>query len=269
MHHDNETTMRITGAGRWVFAGTLIAVGILGLVQRDFSPIWQPVPKAVPAREALIYVSALVSLGSGAGLLWRRTAAPAARALLALLVLWVLLFRAPVIVRAPLVAFSWGGSAETVVLLAGAWVLYAASAADWDRRRLAFASGDRGVRLARVLYGLALIPFGLDHFVYVDQTTPLVPGWLPQHLFWAYFTGAAYIAAGLAVLAGVQARLAAALSTVQMGLFTLLVWGPVIAAGPRTAFQWSESIISWALTAAGWVVADSYRAMPSVQARST
>jgi uncharacterized membrane protein len=254
--------MRSASVGHAVFAATLIVLGILGLSTGDFTEIWQPVPKGLPAREVLSYLCALISLASGIGLLWQRVAASAARVLLAYLLLWTLLFKARFIFLAPTVEVSYQSCGENVVLVAGAWVLYAWFAADGDRQHLGFATGDRGVRVARVLYALAMIAFGLSHFAYVDNTASLVPGWLPWHVGWAYFTGAAYLAAAVAILLGVCARLAAVLSTIQMGGFTLLVWMPMLLAGNISNSQFGELVVSWALTAAGWVVADSYRGMP-------
>src|SRR5260370_17498739 len=85
--------MRIASLGHAVFAALMIGIGIQGLITGEFTTVWQPVPKVVPAREVLAYLSALLSLASGIGLLWRRTAGLAARVLLASLVLWLLVWR--------------------------------------------------------------------------------------------------------------------------------------------------------------------------------
>lgn len=257
--------MRIASVGRAFFAATLIGIGILGLIRGDFTAVWDPVPKGLPARDALVYLCAFISLVCGIGLLWQRTAVLAARVLLAYSLLWLLLLRVPSVLFSFAID-SWWSACKTAVMTAGAWVIYVWFAADWDKQRLGFVTGDNGLRIARVLYGLALIPFGIAHFLYLKQTAVLVPGWLPSPVFWAYFTGGAYIAAGVAIVIGVFAWLAALLSALETGLITLLVWVPIAVAGQPSAFQWGEIVVSVALTAAAWVVADSYR---SVQKHSS
>jgi len=251
--------MRILSMGQVVFALTMIGVGVLGWMRGDFVQIWQPVPKAFPAREVLIWLCAAISLACGAGLLWRRTAESAARLLFFYLLLWMVVFKLRFIFLAPLTEGSYQSNGENAVIVAGAWVLYAWLAAHWDRRYLGVFSGETGLRAARVLYALAMIAFGLSHFFYLNLTAPLVPTWLPRHTGWAYFTGGAYLAAGLAMVTGILAKPAAILSALQIGLLTFLVWPPLMLSGTITASQGGEFIVSWTLTAAAWVVAESYR----------
>ena len=249
--------MRSASTSRAIFAITMIGLGIIGLVRRDFVPVWNPAPN-VSAGGLLVSLASLISLVAGVGLLIRRMASAAARLLIATFFLWLLLFRLPNFLLVPLFAACWSVFPLTV-MLAAAWVLHIGSATDWDREHLSFVIGNNGLRIARSLYALSLIFFGAAHFIDVKDTVSLIPNWLPGHLFWAYFTGCAFIAAGIAALTGVCARLAVTLSVLQITLFLVLVWLPILVTGPRNPFQWSETILNVALSAAGWVVADSYR----------
>lgn len=226
-------------ASHAVFAALLIGLGVQGLVTREFTTVWQPVPRTAPAREILVYLCAGLSLLAGAGLLVRRTAALAARVLLVALGIWLVLWRVRPLFVAPLIDSSWS-LADTLVIIGAVCVLC------------------RRARFGRALYGVGMIPFGYAHFANVRGTASLVPHWLPWHVGFAYFTGATFIAAGLAILIGKFGRLAAALSAIQMGLFGLLVWVPILMAGSTNAFQRMEFATTVALTIAGWVVADSY-----------
>jgi uncharacterized membrane protein len=158
------------------------------------------------------------------------------------------LFRVIHTVLAPTELPAWWSCGESAVMVAAAGVLYAS-----------FSNSNRMLRIARIFYGLGLIPFGVAHFIFLHETVVLVPGWLPWPTAWAYLTGAAFIAAGIAIVSGFKASLAALLSTVQMALFTVIVWIPLLIAGSVNAFQWGEFVDSWVLTAAAWVVADSWR----------
>src|SRR6516225_1488179 len=112
----------------------MIALGISGLVRGDVIAVWE-LPEELTARALLAYLCAFISLATGMGLLWRRTAPLAARVLLVSLLLYFLSFKAPELLRPPADAVSWESSAETVVILAGAWVLYARTDSSRERRR--------------------------------------------------------------------------------------------------------------------------------------
>src|SRR5262245_37133172 len=229
--------IRIVSASHPAFAAMMIAIGIHGLVKNDFDPLWQPVPAGVPARTLLMHLSAWIPLVTGVGLLIKPLAALAARVLLAFFLIWLVL-RVVYVFISPVVNFWWP-TGQIAVMVAAAWILCIRLGEAWYARLLSFMFGNRGVRIARTLYGLALIPFGVAHFLYLQATVVDVPKWLGWPVGWSYFTGGALIAAGIAIVVGVFARLAAMLSALEMALLTLLVWVPVVLQGAN-AGQWAE-----------------------------
>jgi uncharacterized membrane protein len=129
--------MRIASIGHAIFAVTMIVLGAVGLLHPDVVPLWNPVPVNVPARELLVYLSALISVASGIGLLVQRMAAIAARLLLTTLFLWLLLLRLPNFLLEPAFEACWSVF-PLMIMLAATWVLYVWFAADWDRKHLSF-----------------------------------------------------------------------------------------------------------------------------------
>jgi uncharacterized membrane protein len=234
----------------------MVGLGILALIYRDFALVWQPVPAWLPGRAAIAVASGVLMLLCGLGLLLRPTSKWSAQILFPYLIAWTLL-KFPDLVTAPLVEGSWLGFGELAVLLAGGWTLFARLAPLAPPSPLAFATGDRGVRLARILFALWVIPVGLSHFVYVDGTAGFIPAWIPFHLFFAYLTGAGHIASGLGVLFSIFPRTAAWAETAMLTVFTLVIWAPAIAAAPATRLPWTAFFISWAITAAVAVVAQN------------
>lgn len=240
---------RFTQISRVAFASGIIALGVIGLVFHDFALVWGPLPSWVPWHTALAYLCAVVPLVAGVALLSRRTWAAASLVLFVYVALWWLLIKVPGIFRSPLTEGRWLAAGMTGLLLSGAWTLFADVGEEFSL------GGERGLRFARLFFGLALIPVGLSHFAYLSITIGLVPSWLPFRMGWAYLTGAAHIAAGLGVLFGILPKLAAQLEAAMLAIFTILVQVPAVVAAPAIRRNWTELWVSFALSAAAAVVA--------------
>lgn len=232
------------------FALILVSMGTWGLVQGKFVGIWAPGIAPTALRTPMIWACSLFSLGGGAGLLLPRFAPLAMRMFLAFLCVWLVWCKGIALIHAPGEFASWESLGETAVIASATWIL-AAFPKSGEKDGPFHDVGDIG---PRIIYGLALIAFGMSHLGYVTLTASLVPTWLPSPVSWVYLTAATYVAAGTALVVGRFSRLAAGFSALQMALFGLMVWLPRIAAGARDADTLNETAISFALAASGWVV---------------
>ncbi len=242
----------------------LIGLGVVGLCVGDFAMVWQPVAPWFPARTALAYVAAGLMLFCGVGLFFRSTSVWAVRILFPYLIVWQLL-KLPALFVAPKIEGVYLGFGELAVLLAGGWTLFARLADVRLPAWLAWATGDKGVRIARYYFAVWIIPIGLSHLIYSKETAAFVPAWLPFRTGWAYLTGVGQMASGLGILFGVLPRVAAWAEAGQITLYTLLVWLPALFAAPRARLPWTALWISWTIGAAAWVVAQNTPAKPGTE----
>jgi uncharacterized membrane protein YphA (DoxX/SURF4 family) len=229
-----------------------MALGMVCLAWGDFDP-GQPIARDFPDRTILAYAVAAFTLVAGAAVEWRRTAALGAAALITYYTLIVVILMDGRLVLTHYADFGmYSGAAEQLAIAAGGLIVYAATA------EVSAALATRLTRLGQLAFGGCAVLFGGAHFFYLNLTAPLVPHWLPPGQdFWAYATGVGHIAAGIAILTGVQARLAAILLTAMFASFTPLVHVPMLLTDPSSHMNWSENALNLALTGAAWVVADS------------
>jgi uncharacterized membrane protein YphA (DoxX/SURF4 family) len=72
-----------------------------------------------------------------------------------------------------------------------------------------------------------MIVCGIQHFIWVEFVTSLVPTWVPPNaLFWTYFAGMALIAGGAGLLVPRTARLAGLMSGLMVFLWVLMLHIP-------------------------------------------
>jgi len=255
---ENMTTEKETMAFGWRFYGLgVMALAMVCLAWASFDP-GQPVPKDFPGRTVLAYAAAAFMLIAGAAVEWRRTAAWGAAVLTTYYAFIVVILMNGRVVLAHYTEFgSYSGAAEQLAIAAGGLIVYSANA------KIDPALASRLTRVGQLAFGVCALLFGGAHFFYMGLTAPLVPKWLPPtQEFWAYATGLGHIAAGIAILTGVRARLAAILLTVMYASFTPLVHLPMLLANPSSQWIWSENALNLALIGAAWVVADSLTRPP-------
>jgi len=229
-----------------LFAAGALLLGAIGICFHDFALQWQPVPAGLGMRRQLAYASAALLIAGGALLLMRGRERPGALLLAAFYAFWVVALHFPKAIASWQHIGAWNGPAEITYMTMGAVALLAASAGSL-RETLK--------RVSRILAGASALVFGLAHFNYIDFTATFVPAWIPPStVFWAWATGAGHFAAGVGLVSGVRARLAATLHAVMMGSFVAFVHIPRVFANPEKHDEWVMLGISSALTGAALLI---------------
>jgi uncharacterized membrane protein len=106
-----------------------------------------------------------------------------------------------------------------------------------------------------------LIGIGIQHFIFADFIPVMVPYWpssIPGRPFWAYVLGSALIAAGAAIIFGIQARTVASLSGAVILALVVIEHVPAqLTAHPGNLGAWTNTFKALTMCGGAWVVAGS------------
>jgi uncharacterized membrane protein len=208
---------KLTTLGRFFIAVAMVAFGALHFVYLDFvTRVTPKLPAWIPARTFLACVFGALLLSAGVAIMFEKAARPVALLLGAIISSFALLHLPPVI-TAPLLPFKgglWTAAGKALALSGGSFLVAGALPVKLDSPANALAKALRAlarfIPLGRFFLAAFLILSGIEHFIYVELVTRLVPSWIPGGVFWTYFAGVALIAGGAGMCIPLTFRPAAA-----------------------------------------------------------
>jgi uncharacterized membrane protein len=228
--------------GKFIKAGRIFyGIMIIGLsIQQIFYAEWRPVifpAWHLPWPAFWVWLLSVVFIAAGIAIIIQKKARGASLLLGAIFLTLLFLFQVPYEIIADQYRDhlgSWSAALKELVFAGGAFVV-AGSLPESNKGEETSSIIwflEKFIPVGRILVSITMVLFGIDHFLYVDFVSPLVPAWMPGHIFWTYFAGAALIASGMAIILKIQLRLAAVLLGLMIFLWLVLLHIPRAIADP-------------------------------------
>jgi uncharacterized membrane protein len=250
-----EATRRSLGAA--VFAIGLAAIAAQNFIVNDFVTELQPVPAGIAGRTVLAYVNGALLLAATASAVLNFRVRLAALFTTELLALWTILLHLPRVIAHPDAGNAWTPALEIFAMAGAALMLTALSPHDGALSREWNLRLDRVGTTGLLCLALTLPGFGVLHFIYWQYVASVIPAWIPCHTFWAYFTGVAHVAAGIAIVMSFAppfrrlAHLAATLWALMTGLWVVLLHVPRALTHMDTRPEWTSLFVAITLCGGG------------------
>lgn len=176
-----------------------------------------------------------------------------------LFLFYVLLLELPEVIARPMSVSTRTVFFEALSMCAAAFILAssiptAVSRRPWERALdMLIASGP-------YLFGVSSVVFGIDHFLVLAVIASLVPVWMHLGVFWAYLTGAAFVAAGISIVIKRMDQWAGFMLGLMFFLWFLLLHSPRVVAAfrshdPNLPDEWSSAFIALAMCGGSWICA--------------
>jgi uncharacterized membrane protein YphA (DoxX/SURF4 family) len=259
---------RVFQTGRILFAISIAAFGCQNILwARNGGPVMRIIPW-LPGTPLLAYVVGITFFAAGVCVALNLRTRSAAMILGALFLLCEICLQIPRAAASPLdlslrtVVFEVFSFCASSFLLVGSLIGKANSLGRWrSARSWMILSG-------RFLFATSAIVFGSSHFLVPNFIASLIPPWIPgPGLFWAYFTGMAFIAAGICIAINWMGNWAAVMLGVMFLLWFLVLHLPRVMSYPRSQdpAEWSSAFIALGLCGGSWIAATVLSARRSLQ----
>ena len=224
----------LSGIGRIFYGIAIAAMGFLTLYYADFPYMLIP-PKHLWMNDhlVLVYISGVLLFLAGACIVFGKYLVSVSLLLGSGLLLVFCFYFIPYEFEASsryMHFGAWENAAKELALASGAFVIAGCFSKKDENPLIRFLA--KLMPFGAICFSMTIISFGIDHFLYAKDAADYIPSWVPNHLFWIYFCGAALIGSGIAIILKIKTGLIAALLGTMIFIWFISLHIPRVIASP-------------------------------------
>lgn len=248
---------RLIKAGRIFYGISMAAIGFQQMYYSDFHPmLLPPLHNWIPGLAFWAWLTGAALMATGAAIIFEKRARTVSLVLGGVLLVLFCIYYIPYeLIVDPYYRHlgEWGEAEKELALAGGAFVVAGSFRKDPDNTEEGLASGDHQSLPVRLLgkplligllekliplggafFSITMISFGIDHFLYTQPISTMIPDWIPHHIFWTYFAAVALIGAGSAIILRFKLPVIATLLGTMIFLWFVFLHIPGAIAQPFT-----------------------------------
>lgn len=230
----HETTIKL---GLYLFAISWIVFGIEHLIYAGF--VATLVPPYIPVHIFGVYLTAAAMIAAGISFIINIKTQLAAWLIAAMLGLFILMIHIPSLIIKPHVDISWTRAIQDISLMAAALML----------------TGNlKAINTGRIIFAVALLALGCQHFVHIDFVTAKISPGLPAFNIIDDIVGAIMILACACIIARWNLLIASTFLGCFLLLLTLLYYLPLLNFTLQAGGTWTACMLNIAISGGAFLL---------------
>jgi hypothetical protein len=123
---------------------------------------------------------------------------------------------------------TWADGLKETALAGGAFVIAGSFPTQTNAQQPPFIKFlEKLIPFGPFLFCTTMVLYGVAHFLYAPLIAPMVPAWIPWHIFWTYFAGVTLIGSGLTIILKIQLKCVAFLLGLMIFIWLLIIHIPM------------------------------------------
>jgi uncharacterized membrane protein len=250
----NALLLKITPV---IFGLSIFILGLQHVYYKSLNPALFPVSANFPGLVFLSYATGIILMLCGIASIIKKQR-PIAFLIIGVVFLLSFLFVHLLLLFSNLKnPMEWTASFETLAILSGAFLF--AAHCDESISGGSYKIYDLMEQVSRLMFGISLVVFAVQHFQYGEYIATLIPGWIPFHLFWAYFVGAGFAAAAVSLFLNIKQVLAMALLGIMFLFWVIFLHAPRVYNHITDRNEWSSMLIALIMACISFLIMASHK----------